>query len=115
MKAIVPPIPKTILTKEINSLSEKARYIERGKFQVYIAPSNSIPNILKEIGRLRESTFRAVGEGTGKALDLDEFDDYYYQLFIWDKEDYQIIGGYRIGLGKTIFTQYGEHKKPWGI
>ena len=67
MKAIVPPIPKTILTKEINSLSEKARYIERGKFQVYIAPSNSIPNILKEIGRLRESTFRAVGEGTGKA------------------------------------------------
>ena len=62
---------------------------------------------MREIGRLREQTFREVGEGTGKAIDVDEFDPYYYQLFIWDQEQQQIVGGYRVGMGDVIFQEYG--------
>ena len=56
---------------------------------------------------MRELTFRAVGEGTGKDVDLDEYDNYYYNLFIWDTEKEQIVGGYRVGLGDQIIKKYG--------
>ncbi len=107
MENIIPPVAKELLIQEIAKLDSKNRYIERGKFQVYIVPSHHIPSILREIGRLREETFREVGEGTGKAFDIDEFDQYYYQLFIWDSEGQQIVGGYRVGTGDTIFQEYG--------
>ena len=72
-----------------------------------MAKAADIPLILQEIGRLRELTFRAVGEGTGKDIDLDEFDNYYYNLFIWDTEAQRIVGGYRVGLGDEIIKQHG--------
>lgn len=107
MNAIIASLPKAILAAEIAALPKNTCYIERGKFQVYIVESPTIPNVLLEIGRLREQTFRAVGEGTGNALDIDEYDQYYYQLFIWDRANQQIVGGYRVGTGETIFQQHG--------
>ncbi|MBK9015008.1 MAG: GNAT family N-acetyltransferase [Saprospiraceae bacterium] len=62
---------------------------------------------MQEIGRLRELTFRVVGEGTGKTRDLDEYDLYYRQLILWDRESKQIAGGYRMGIGDEIFERYG--------
>lgn len=107
MQSIIPPYSKKAIAAEIATLSEEFLYVERGDFQVYIAPGNAISIILKEIGRLRELTFRAVGEGTGNAFDLDEYDAYYHNLFIWDKKALQIVGGYRIGLGASIFEAHG--------
>jgi hypothetical protein len=66
-----------------------------------------MPNILHEIGRLRELTFREVGEGTNRATDLDEFDLYYNQMFIWDRDEEKIVGAYRIGKGADIIRQFG--------
>ena len=60
-----------------------------------------------EIGRLREITFRSVGEGTGRSRDIDAFDDYYRQLIIWDKNERRIAGGYRLGCGDEIFEHLG--------
>ena len=56
---------------------------------------------------MREITFRAVGEGTNRSIDLDEYDLYYYHLFIWDREDEKIVGAYRVGKGKEIIDRYG--------
>ena len=74
---------------------------------VFCVPSSKIPVILKEIGRRREITFREVGEGTGKSIDTDRYDPYFEQLFIWDDADKQIVGGYRVGKGNQILTNFG--------
>jgi hypothetical protein len=76
-------------------------------FEVYCAPTKAIPFVLKELGRLREITFREVGEGTNRAIDVDEFDLYYRQLIIWDNLGKKIAGGYRIGMGAEIMSQFG--------
>jgi hypothetical protein len=86
VKTIIVPISSAQLCIEINHLDSHAQLMTRGDFEVYFAQAHQIPNVLLEIGRLRELTFRSVGEGTGKALDIDEFDQYYYNLFIWDKK-----------------------------
>jgi putative hemolysin len=70
--------------------------IESGPYAVYCAGASRLPAVLPEIGRLRELTFRAVGEGTGKARDLDEFDPSYLHLFVWDRRQSEIAGAYRI-------------------
>jgi hypothetical protein len=62
---------------------------------------------LHEIGRLREITFRAIGEGTNKSIDIDKFDHYYYHMFLWDADAQIIAGAYRMGLGAEIFKKYG--------
>jgi putative hemolysin len=66
-----------------------------------------MPNILKEIGRLREVTFREIGEGSNKSVDIDEFDLYYQQLIVWDNANNKIAGAYRVGMGKDIMEQFG--------
>lgn len=81
---------------------------ETGSFEVYRAHPDDIPNTLYEIGRLRELTFREVGEGTGKNIDLDEYDLYYRHLFIWDRDAQKVVGAYRLGLGKEILQRYGK-------
>ena len=73
-----------------------------------MCPHPTIPNIIREIGRLREVTFREIGEGTNKSIDLDEYDIYYHHLFIWDTEAKLIVGAYRIGLGDEIFYSMGK-------
>lgn len=107
MESIISSISPNKLYAEINLLGEQNQLITRGDFEVYFAQAHQIPNVLLEIGRLRELTFRSVGEGTGKSLDIDEFDQYYYNLFIWDKKNNKIVGGYRMGMGEQIFQKEG--------
>lgn len=106
-KEIVDEQPTSTLTREIEGLGD-LRLNQQGEFDLYLAPSHRIPNVLREIGRLREVTFRAVGEGTNKAVDLDEFDLYYEHLFLWDREKSQLAGAYRIGDGRKIMARYGK-------
>ncbi len=98
--------PKTI-SAEITQLDDYRVWTEKN-YEVYICPSAKIPYILREIGRLREITFREVGEGTNKSIDLDNYDIYYNHLFIWDKEAHQLVGAYRIGKGDEILRSMGK-------
>ena len=83
------------------------RLLESKNYEVFLAKKEIIPNILTEIGRLREITFREIGEGTNNPTDLDSFDDYYYHMFLWDKDANKIAGAYRMGMGGEIYEQYG--------
>ncbi len=76
-----------VLKKEIEGIAEDYLLFNMKNYDIYCSPSVKIPNVLNEIGRLREVTFRAVGEGTNRSIDLDEYDLYYYHLFIWDREE----------------------------
>jgi len=98
--------PELILT-EIAELNEQGPIATQADFDVYLANADAIPNILLEIGRLREITFRAVGEGTGRERDLDRFDTYYSHLFLWDRKKKQIAGGYRLGRTDLILAEFG--------
>lgn len=105
---IIPPIDTALIKEEIANIPEEFKLYESKNYQIYCPCSALIPNTLREIGRLREVTFRAVGEGTNHAIDLDEYDIYYNQLFIWDTDAERIVGAYRIGKGKDIMQQYGS-------
>jgi putative hemolysin len=93
-----------VLEADILALGDST-LIESGDFAVYCAAAHRLPAVLPEIGRLRESTFRAVGEGTGKARDLDEFDATYLHLFVWDRQRRQIAGAYRICATDRLGSQ----------
>lgn len=105
---IVPETHYYLLREEINDLSKEHLIIENGDFQLYLTKEQECPNVVNEIGRLREITFRSVGEGSGKSIDIDGFDLYYHHLFIWDKANNNIVGGYRIGFGNEIIQEYGK-------
>ena len=107
-EAFAPEINPAILEKEVEPLREDYRVWAEKNYEVFIAPTSAIPNIIREIGRLREITFREIGEGTNKSIDLDEYDIYYHHLFIWDTEAKLIVGAYRIGLGDEIFYSLGK-------
>ena len=93
---------------EINTLREKeCRLLQSKNYEVFFASAKEVPNLIHEIGRLREITFRAVGEGTNKEIDLDTFDAYYHHLLLWDAASNRLVGAYRMGLGKEIFKKYG--------
>jgi putative hemolysin len=99
---------RNVIEKEVETLRENYLTWTEKNYEVFVAPTSSIPNIIREIGRLREITFREIGEGTNKSVDLDEFDIYYHHLFIWDTENKLIVGAYRIGLGDEIFYSLGK-------
>jgi putative hemolysin len=107
-EAIVPETAADKLEAEIAPLREHYKVWTEKNYEVFIAPTSAIPCTIREIGRLREVTFREVGEGTNKATDLDEYDIYYHHLFIWDFEAKMIVGAYRIGLGDEIFYSVGK-------
>ena len=107
-KNIVNPVSVSTIEKEIYSLQKNdKRLLQSKNYEVYLAEASSIPNIIQEIGRLREITFREVGEGTNNAIDLDKFDAYYHHMFLWDKDEKMIAGAYRMGLGSQIYSKYG--------
>lgn len=112
-EAIVAETAADKLEVEVDKLRDGYKVWTEKNYEVYITPTSQIPSIIREIGRLREITFREVGEGTNKATDLDEYDIYYHHLFIWDTEAKRIVGAYRIGLGDEIF--YGVGKKGFYI
>lgn len=105
---IIDPVPKEKILKEIQSIKSDGLLFKLKNYVAYCAPAADIPNILNEIGRLREITFRAVGEGTNRSIDIDEFDLYYNQLIIWDEDEQRIVGAYRLGKGKEIMSQFGK-------
>ncbi len=104
---IIPAVKRDKIEQEVSSIREKYMLFETGEFQVFCSPSFCIPSIMNELGRLREITFRQIGEGTNRSIDIDEFDLYYNQLFIWDNLEKKIVGAYRVGMGKDIMRQYG--------
>jgi putative hemolysin len=107
IEPVADPVPHEKIILELQNLSSEFLLFKLKNYSVYCVPSKRIPNILLEIGRLRELTFRQVGEGTNRSIDLDEFDLYYNQMFIWDAETEMIAGAYRIGKGAEILHKYG--------
>lgn len=107
-KQIAEPSHLNKILSEIKLLRrEDYRLLQSKNYEVFFVSADKIPNILHEIGRLREITFREVGEGTNESLDLDQYDKYYHHMFLWDEETKQIAGAYRMGLGSEIYTKYG--------
>jgi len=105
---IAEPAIREILKGEIDLLPERCKLFEQQNLVCYLASASQAPSVLKEIGRLREITFRAVGEGTNKARDIDEYDLYYHHLFLWDSEKHAVVGAYRIGKGLEIMRRYSH-------
>ncbi len=104
---IISAVPAAALAQEIASLPPACKLVAAGDFEVYVAEAAQIPFCLREIGRLREITFRAVGEGTGNDIDLDAFDRYYAHLIMWNVTRQEIVGSYRLGLTDKIAEAYG--------
>lgn len=101
------PVPGVVLEAEISLLSSSALQEESRELAVYAAHADEIPNVLREIGRLRELTFRAVGEGTGRDLDLDSFDRDYRHLFLWNRQTREIAGAYRLARTDEVVARRG--------
>jgi putative hemolysin len=107
-KQIVTAASKDNMIHEVELLrGSDCRLLQSKNYEVFFTEANKIPNILYEIGRLREITFREVGEGTNESIDLDNFDQYYHHMFLWDEDTKKIAGAYRMGLGSKIFPKYG--------
>jgi len=107
VEEIAPAVDPKLIREEIKKIGHEYRLFSSDQFEVYCTPSREIPQIMNELGRLREITFREVGEGTNRSIDIDEFDLYYQQLFVWDREEKQIVGAYRVGMGKEILHDFG--------
>lgn len=111
MEEIISPIPREVLKAELTE-DKRMRFTNRSNNEIYIVTWQDSPNVVKEIGRLREIAFRAAGGGTGLAMDLDRFDtcdNPYKQLIVWDPDAEEIIGGYRYLLGTDVeFDEKGQ-------
>ncbi|MGV8137114.1 MAG: GNAT family N-acetyltransferase [Mangrovibacterium sp.] len=108
----VEPIGKQIsvslLIKEVNHLQNSNKsLLRKGTFELFCTKHSEIPALMYEIGRQREITFRKVGEGSNKSIDLDTFDKTYNHLVIWDHMLNQLVGAYRIGNGKELMNKMG--------
>ena len=107
-KKISPQRNSDLFIAEVDALKEtNSRLLQSKNYEVFFASAKDIPNLIHEIGRLREITFRAIGEGTNKEVDLDKFDNYYHHLLLWDAVAEKLVGAYRMGLGKEIYKKYG--------
>ena len=112
MEDIIAPIDKELLKSELTE-DKRLRFTNKSNNEIYIITWKDAPNVLKEIGRLREIAFRAAGGGTGKALDLDDFDlmeNPYKQLIVWNPDAEEILGGYRYILGDEV--EFDKEGKP---
>ena len=112
MEDIIAPIDKEVLKSELTE-DKRLRFTDKSNNEIYIVTWKNAPNVLKEIGRLREIAFRAAGGGTGKSMDLDEYDlmeNPYQQLIVWDPEAEEILGGYRYLLGDEV--EFDAEGKP---
>lgn len=101
-RPVIPPQAALVLAEEISRLAPSQILVENGENVVIQATADQIPHVLLEIGRLREITFRAVGEGTGNAVDLDGYDQTYVHLFIWNRVKQEVVGAYRLGLTDVL-------------
>ena len=104
---VAAPVLSELIAADVDKLSPERTLVDTGEFAVLLAKADEIPNGLREIGRLRELTFREIGEGTGKSVDRDAFDNHYWHLFIWHKERREIVGAYRLGPSDEILPRAG--------
>ena len=112
MQDIIKPIDRALLKSELTK-EKKLRSTNKSNNEIYIITAHDAPNVMQEIGRLREIAFRYYGGGTGCPVDIDEFDtmeDAYRQLIVWSPEDEQILGGYRFLCGSDV--KFDENGKP---
>src|SRR3972149_7238176 len=113
MKDIIPPVDRAILQKELT----RDKFIRKTNFgdnEIYFVTHHDSPNVMREIGRLRELTFRDAGGGTGKDCDIDDFDTMenpYKQLIVWDPDHKEILGGYRFFICKDIAKEEKGYEK----
>ena len=107
LESIAAPADPVAVRREIDRLMESGPLVSQSRFDVFLAEAAEIPHVLHEIGRLREISFRAVGEGSGKALDLDRFDAFYLHLFLWDREAGAVAGAYRLGRTDELLARFG--------
>ncbi len=107
MEPIAQAVEQSLIEQDLKALPIDQNLVEQGDYSVYYARAKQIPNILEEIGRLRELTFREVDEGTGLPIDLDQFDRDYVHLFLWNRKASEIVGAYRIGATDEILDKQG--------
>lgn len=107
--AVVLPCKPRLLREEVSLLDASRTLVECGDYVVYEAGADAIPNVLHEIGRLREITFRGTGEGTRRSIDLDKFDRYYRHIFVWNRAHHEIVGAYRLGQTDIIRRFFGAN------
>ena len=109
---IIQPVSKEILKSELTP-ERQLRMTNKSHNEIYIITAHNAPNVMREIGRLREIAFREAGGGTGKSMDIDEYDtceNCYKQLIVWNPEAEEIIGGYRYLLGWPPVTCFISQK-----
>jgi putative hemolysin len=104
---IAAEVPARFVANDIAALPAERLLVENAEFAVYAARASELPHLLDELGRLREVTFRAAGEGTGRSADLDQFDAYYWHLLLWNKEKQELAGAYRAGNTDEIIRSRG--------
>lgn len=105
--AVAAETPRALLKAEVAALARHCLLDASGELQVFMAASREIPSVLREIGRQRELAFRAAGEGSGNALDLDQFDEHYRHLFVWNSVKEEIVGAYRLALTEEVLPEHG--------
>ena len=103
---LVDPVPVDEVRAEMERLEERILF-ENGDYRAYLFLASEAPAAMREIYRLREETFRAIGEGTGQPLDTDEYDAYYRQMVLWNIPNGEIVGAYRLGFGPEIMESHG--------
>lgn len=107
-KVIIKEVDPLLMKQEVDQLRDADhRLLVSKNYEVFLVKRHIIPNLMQEIGRLREVTFRQIGEGTNNSIDLDQQDNYYHQMFLWDNENNQVAGAYRMGMGSEIYKEYG--------
>ncbi len=104
---IIAPVRPSRLQKEVNRLPDDQLLTRHGGLTVFYARAAQIPELMNEIGRLRETVFRQAGEGTGACIDLDRFDAHYLHLFLWGEDSREVAGAYRLGLVDDVLNRFG--------
>jgi hypothetical protein len=117
METIIPPIDRDLILSELTE-DKFIRTTNNAGNKIYVINHHNAPNVMREIGRLREMTFRDAGGGTGKSIDIDSYDTDdvpFQQLIVWDPDELEIIGGYRFIHGKDIaVNEDGSLRTPTG-
>ena len=107
MAAVAEGDAADLLQEEVRGIPPARLMVENGELAVYCVKAQEIPLLMREIGRLREITFRKVGEGTGRSLDLDRFDAHYRHLVVWSRKNNELVGAYRVGKVNQIVHRHG--------
>ncbi|WP_028009411.1 lysophospholipid acyltransferase family protein [Solimonas flava] len=106
LQPLAPRSDASALAAEVAGLAD-CRLLQAGEFELYLAPAPRLPRLLDEIGRLREESFRALQEGSGRARDLDRYDPLYEHLFLWHPQRREVVGAYRFGFTDAIVPRHG--------